>query len=127
MIGDWMGSEYDIEGRRFDHHLFQDHDGHFEWSVRGEPDYERRDEGRWEYHEAVNLLELQSKMAAEPSPMCRGWRVLSVTTCEGSNVLLILRRAILASRNLPIIFYRVHCNGKAYGTGWEERLSGRHT
>jgi len=44
-------------------------------------------------------------------------------SCEDSNVLLVLREAILASRNLPILFYRVHCNGRGYGTGWEQRLA----
>lgn len=124
MIGDWMGSQYDIGGRRWDYLLFLDHDGRYEWMVRREPDYECRDAGRWEYHEAENILQLQSEMAGESGPKDRGWWVLSVTMCEDSNVLLVLRKAILASRNLPILFYRIHCNGRGYGTGWEERLHG---
>ncbi|MGH7169322.1 MAG: hypothetical protein ACRELG_03485 [Gemmataceae bacterium] len=123
MIGVWMGSQYGIDGRRWDHHLFLDHDGRYEWTVRRESDYERRDAGHWEYDEAEKVLQLQPEMADESGPTCRAWRVLSVTTCEDSNVLLVLRALILASRNLPILFYRVHCNGKAYGTGWEERPS----
>jgi hypothetical protein len=92
--------------------------------VRREPDYECRDAGRWEYHEAENVLQLQSEMADESGPKYRGWWVLSVTTCEDANVLLVLGAAILASRTLPILFYRIHRNGRGYGTGWEERLHG---
>lgn len=121
MIGDWMGSIYDVGGRRWDFHLFLDHDGRFERSVRREPDYERRDAGNWAYEATENLLRLEAAGNEEDQEFYR-WRVLSVTTCEDSNVLLVLREAILASRNLPIVFYRVHCNRRGYGTGWEERL-----
>jgi hypothetical protein len=124
MIGDWMGSRYDIGGRRWDYHLFLDHDGRYEWMERREPDYEHREAGHWEYDEAHKVLQLQPEMADESGPRRHAWRVLSVTSCEDSNVLLVLRQAILASRNLPILFYRVHGNGKGYGTGWEKRLSG---
>lgn len=47
--------------------------------------------------------------------------MLSVATCEETNVLLVLREVILASRNLPIVLSRVHCNGRAYGTDWQRR------
>ena len=30
MIGDWMGSEYGANGRRWDSHIFLDHDGRYE-------------------------------------------------------------------------------------------------
>jgi hypothetical protein len=49
--------------------------------------------------------------------------VLAVHTCEHSNVLLVLRHAVLASRNLPILFYRVHGNDRTYGTDWQQRLT----
>jgi len=49
--------------------------------------------------------------------------VLSVRTCEDSNCILALRLVALASRNLPVLFYRVHCEGRGYGTGWEQRLA----
>jgi hypothetical protein len=51
------------------------------------------------------------------------WWVLAVHTCEKSNLLLVLRQVILASRNLPILFYRVHTDQeRAYGTGWMKKL-----
>src|SRR5271155_2777346 len=104
LIGDWMGSQYDVGGRRWDHHLFMDHDGRYARVIRREPDYERRDAGRWSYNEAENLLLLEYDSPDEFEKSSEGWRVLAVTSCEDSNVLLVLRAAILASRNLPIMF-----------------------
>ena len=103
MVGDWMGSIYDVGGR-------------YERTVRTEPNDERRDTGRWEHDEAENVLRL---VFDTPDPWDRrsgGWSVLSVATCETSNVMLVLHEIILGSRNLPIVLYRVHCNGRGYGT-----------
>lgn len=116
MIGDWMASIYDATGHRWDHHLFLDHDGRYEGSVRSEQGYERRDTGRWQYDEEARVLSLVS----DSEGMSGGWRVLSVTTCEDSNVLLVLRQIVLASRNLPLLFYRIHSGGRAYGTDWQK-------
>jgi hypothetical protein len=127
VIGDWMGSQYDVGGRCWDYHLFLDHDGRYEWTVRREPDYERQDAGWWEYQEAERVLWLESETPDESSHRSEGWRVLSVSTCEDSNVLLVLRPMVLGSRILPILFYRVHKDGRGYGTGWEERLTGHGT
>jgi hypothetical protein len=124
VIGDWMGSLYDISGRRHDCFLFLDHDGRYERTVRREPGFERRDTGRWELDDDEHTLRLTSDTPEDPNSWERissSWRVLSVTGCEESNVMLVLREAVLASRNLPIILYRVHCNHRGYGTGWEER------
>jgi hypothetical protein len=122
VVGDWMGSIYDVGGRRWDFHLFLDHNGRYERTVRGEPGLEIRDSGTWEHREAENLLQLEPDAPDESNKDFRLWRVLAVKGCEDSNVLLVLRQAILASRNLPIIFYRVHCNDRAYGTGWRRNL-----
>jgi hypothetical protein len=121
VVGDWMGSLYTVSGRRWDMFLFFDHDGRYERTVRMEPDHERRDAGRWEYDEAERVLRLMSDTPDDSDRMSGGWRVLSVATCEESNVLLVLREVVLASRNLPIVLSRVHCNGRAYGTGWQQR------
>ena len=116
MVGDWMGSLYAATGRRWDLFLFLDADGRYERTVRMEPDYERRDTGRWEYDEREQLLQLMSDTPDDHDRASGGWRVLSVATCEDSNVLLVLREIVLASRNLPIVLSRVHCNGRAYGS-----------
>ena len=125
MVGDWMGSLYGVGGRRWDLFLFLDHDGRYERTERVEADTEQRDAGRWEYDEEHRLLRLTPDTPDESGRQTVDWWVLSVTTCEESNVLLVLRRAVLASRNLPVVLSRVHCNGRGYGTDWERRLSER--
>ena len=115
-VGDWMGSLYDSGGRRWDYHLFLDHDGRYERTVRREPAFERKDSGRWEYRPDDKILQLQPETRKFGVRTAGAWWVLSVHSCEDSNVLLVLREAILASRNLPVLFYRVHCAGRAYGT-----------
>jgi hypothetical protein len=123
MVGDWMGSEYDVLGRRYDIRLFLDHDGRYERTVRHEAEYERRDTGRWFHDQAEGVLRLESDTPDETDRISSSWWVLSVRTCEDSNCILVLRWAGLASRNLPILLYRVHRDGRGYGTGWEERLA----
>ena len=118
-----MGSQYDVGGRRWDYRLFMDHDGRYERVIRRDPDCEHRDTGRWSYAEADNLLLLEYDSPDEFGKTSDGWRVLAVKGCEDSNVLLVLREAILGSRILPIVFYRVHCNERAYGTDWQRRLA----
>jgi hypothetical protein len=125
MIGDWMGSMYGVGGERVDWHLFLDHDGRYERTVRAEPDRERCDFGRWEYDEPNNTLRLTWEVPDQFNRRSESWSVLAVTTCEDSNVLLVLRAAVLASRNLPILLYRVHGNGRAYGTDWQKRSADR--
>lgn len=122
-VGDWMGSAYDFKGRRVDYHLFLDDDLSFERVVRWEPDGESRDAGTWEYDAEDRLLALHSRTPSADSSRYDEWWVLSVNTCEASNVLLVLREAILASRNLPILFYRVHGDGRGYGTATQKRLA----
>jgi hypothetical protein len=127
VVGVWMGSLYSAAGRRWDLVLFLDHDGRYERTIRMEPDYERRDAGRWEYAEADRVLRLVSDTPDDSDRSSGGWQVLSVATCEESNVLLVLREVVLASRNLPVVLSRVHCNGRGYGTGWQQRLAEPHS
>jgi hypothetical protein len=121
MVGDWMGSLYTVGGRRWDLFLFLDSDGRYERTIRLEPDYERHDTGRWECAEPDRVLRLMSDAPDDSDRMSGGWQVLSVATCAESNVLLVLREIVLASRNLPVVLSRVHCNGRAYGTNWQQR------
>src|SRR5262245_26823736 len=120
-----MGSTYGVGGRRCDYRLFLDHDGRYERTVRREPDYEQKDAGRWFHDEADGVLRLESDTPDDTDQMESEWCVLSVRSCEDSNCILVLRWAALASRNLPVLFYRVHCDGRGYGTGWEQRLAER--
>ncbi len=116
MVGDWMGSLYSTGGQRWDLFLFLDHDGRYERITRMEPDPERRDVGRWEYDETKRVLVLTSDSPDAYDRATGRWQVLSVATCEDSNVLLVLRQIVLASRNLPILLSRVHSNGRGYGS-----------
>jgi hypothetical protein len=116
-----MGSEYDAGGRRYDYHLFLNHDGRYERTVRREPDYEQRDTGRWSHDEDEGVLLLELDTPDKSNQTSSRWWVLSVTTCEDSNCLMVLRWIALASRNLPVLFYRVHCNDRGYGEGWRDR------
>jgi hypothetical protein len=121
-----MGSLYDSGGRRYDYRLFLDHDGRYERIQRREPDYERKDTGRWYHDEVDAVLRLESDSPDEVDRMSSRWWVLSVRTCEDSNCILVLRWMALASRNLPVLLYRVHCNGRGYGTDWEKKPSGEN-
>ncbi len=123
MIGDWMGSIYHMGGQRCDWHLFLDHNGRYERTIRLEGD-EHRDTGQWEHDETNHVLRLHSDISNENGRVSSQWSVLSVTTCEDSNVLLVLRAVVLASRNLPMVLYRVHCNGRGYGTDWDKGIAG---
>ena len=111
-----MGSLYSISGSRWDFFLFLDHNGRYERTVRMDPDFERQDTGHWHYDDAQRVLRLTSNSPDASDRSSGGWRVLTVNTCEDSNVLLVLREIVLASRNLPILLSRVHANGRAYGT-----------
>jgi hypothetical protein len=123
VVGNWMASQYDIGGRRYDYRLFLDHDGRYERTVRREPNYERRDTGRWFHDATEGVLRLESDSLDDNDRMSSSWWVLSVRTCEDSNCIMVLRWVALASRNLPVLFYRVHCDGRGYGTDWEKRLA----
>lgn len=85
MVGDWMGSQYDVGGRRYDYRLFLDHDGRYERTVRRESDYERRDTGRWFHDEVEGVLRLESDIPDESERTSSSWWVLSVRTCEDLN------------------------------------------
>jgi hypothetical protein len=111
-VGDWMASTYSIGGKRSDIRLFLDPDGNYERSVRSEPENEPRiDRGKWHHKEGDDVLCLES-LSEGNQGHTEDWWVLSVKTCEDSNCLMVLRWAGLASRNLPMLFYRVHLTGR---------------
>ena len=128
VIGDWMGSLYTAVGKRCDLFLFLDRDGRYERTARMEPDHDVRDAGRWEYDPASRALQLipdTPDAAVRWSSDSGRWTVLTVSGCEDSNALLVLRPVAPAARNLPVVLYRVHCNGRGYGTKREQSLPDR--
>jgi hypothetical protein len=113
-LGDWMGSAYTVGGKRYDFRLFLNPDGTYERFVHGEPDYERTDRGTWHHVEGDERLRLESDSPSDDDRISSNWWVLKVTSCEDSNCLMVLRWSALASRNLPILFYRVQLPGRWY-------------
>jgi hypothetical protein len=113
--GDWMASAYSSGGDRFDYHLFLNINGTYERKVRRGTDSEVVDRGRWHHKDGDETLRLESETPSDVDRISSTWWVLSVKTCEESNCLMVLRWAALASRNLPILFYRVHLAGRWYG------------
>jgi hypothetical protein len=112
--GDWMASAYGPDGKRCDYHLFLNIDGTFQRMQRREPDFELVDHGRWYHKDGDGTMRLESDTPDDIGWNSSEWWVLSVKTCEDSNCLMVLRRVALASRNLPILFYRVHLPGRWY-------------
>lgn len=123
MVGDWMGSQYGVGGDRWDLLLFLDHDGRYERTDRFESSPGRTTTGRWEFDESERVLRLHPDTDTDPGQTASSWSVSAIAGCEDSNVLLVLRQVLLGSRNLPFVLYRVHRNGRAYGTDWQKRLS----
>jgi hypothetical protein len=113
-IGDWMASAYSVGGNRYDFRLFLNPDGTYERVVRHEPGNERIDRGRWYHKDGDETLRLESETPDDNDLISSLWWVLSVKTCEDSNCLMVLRWVALASRNLPLLFYRVHLPGRWY-------------
>ena len=111
LVGEWMGSAYMSRGKRVDDHLVLSADSTFERRTRSTPDFELAQRGVWRHtrpREGQERLTLQDISPAPPGECSEMWDVLSVTTCEHSNCLMVLRRVIFAGRNLPVLFYRIH-------------------
>jgi hypothetical protein len=114
-VGDWATSVYDSRGRRSDVRLFLNPDGTYQQTTRREEGDVREDHGRWHHQDGESTLRLEPA-TSRPDDLVgeTNWEVLSVTTCEDSNCLMVLRWIALASRNLPVIYYRIHLPGRWY-------------
>lgn len=107
--GHWMGSIFSTRGKRWDWDLVLELDGAY---VRRETDStgaDQTEKGKWTYEPEHKRISF-----APDGADCKAsfWSVLDVTTCEDANTLLVLRARIFASRNLPILLYRVHLEGE---------------
>jgi hypothetical protein len=110
-VGDWAASAYTTGGKRYDYRLFLKPDGTYERTFR-QDNRERVDRGHWYHKEEDATLRLESETPDDQDRISNLWWVLSVETCEDSNCLMVLRSSGLASRNLPILFYRIHLPGR---------------
>jgi type II secretory pathway component PulJ len=105
ILGDWMGSRYSAGGSRSELILSLRPDGSYQLTERSEPEQDRTEAGRFTYRDADDVLEFApGDLAKEP----RRYWVLDVKNMEKANTFLVLRWVALASRNLPILLYRVH-------------------
>ena len=108
--GDWNGAFYWMGGERTEWILHISDSGHYKRVlVRDgvEPEHEPEHEsGTWVYDSEQDVLTFDPNGEGDS----HAWAVQDVTRCERVNTLLVLRRSILASRNLPIVLYRVHHN-----------------
>ena len=120
IMGEWMGSFYGPDGVRQDYYLFLEHTMQYERRVRVDGGREQIDRGHWKCHEKEQVLQLVSDSFDENRRNIDRYWILSIHTCETSNSLLVLRAAIVASRNLPILFYRVHNYRREHALDWED-------
>ena len=108
LTGHWAASGYSVRGERADHVLLLSPDGSFRWTTDSQtPARSEIRTGRWTHDTKQDVLTLsQSDDTGKASEA--SWSIQYVTGCEDANTLLVLRRLILASRNLPILFLRIH-------------------
>jgi hypothetical protein len=107
LIGEWMASAYAIGGKRWDYALSLRADGTYQRTTEQQPGVSLIERGRWEHHRPDKVLRLIPDVG-ETNEKDSLWWILDLLGWEGVNTILILREVMLASRNLPILFYRVH-------------------
>jgi len=103
IAGNWIGPLFGPHGVRLEWKLSLSTDGTYVRTIAEGSDDPRADAGLWLWDVDSNVITLQATDGETSS-----WSVLDVTSCERANTLLVLRRIAVASRNLPIILYRVH-------------------
>lgn len=102
--GDWMGAFYWMGGERTEWTLQISDSGCYNRILERDGGELEHESGSWSYDDTQDVLTFEPDGDADS----HAWAVQDVTRCERANTLLVLRRSILASRNLPIILYRVH-------------------
>jgi hypothetical protein len=103
VVGDWKGSLYSIRGQRFDWQLSLWRNGSYCRRVTGAGSQEINETGTWEVTEDGDVLVFNRKDGHSSR-----WRMHDLTSLERARTLLVLRHVALASRNLPILLYRIH-------------------
>src|SRR3569623_651498 len=100
--GHWRAVEFHMDGRRTEHELIFDPDGRFRWTQTGYRG-DRTFAGTWR-HDADDVITFHLTDGPFDTDRLR-WHA---ENWQDSNCVLILRWVALASRNLPLFFYRVH-------------------
>ncbi|HSI37324.1 MAG: hypothetical protein ACAI43_19470 [Phycisphaerae bacterium] len=100
--GHWMAVEFFMDGSRTEHELILGPGSTFRWAQSGRRG-DRTFSGTWSQDAENTITFVPTKGDFDPNDLrwdAENWR--------DSNCVLSLRWAGLASRNLPIFFYRVH-------------------
>jgi hypothetical protein len=103
IVGDWMGTQYNIAGTRYDWRLSLWSSGAYQRAVSSH-ESGRLENGQWTLDEEGRVLLLQPSDNGSTSR----WIFEDVTGYEFARTLLVLRSHVLGSRILPILLYRVH-------------------
>ncbi len=103
ILGNWMGSLYGGDGTRFEWKLSLETDGSYLRTIHVSTDHPVTERGRWTHDVDADMIQLDATNGDSSN-----WSILDVTNSERANTLLVLRRLAVASRNLPIILYRIH-------------------
>lgn len=103
VIGDCAGTSYGMSGDRQDWQLSLFRSGSYIRKVISSRRAEIAEEGVWTLAENDSVLLLTPKDGERSR-----WTIHDVTGCEFASTLLVLRWLALASRNLPILLYRIH-------------------
>lgn len=116
-VGAWMASAYLSDGVRIDYVLSLRPDGEYIWRTKHAGRGDRCEQGKWWHDHGQQVLYFTP---SEPGPVYGPdnpdlWQVLQVEGMEGANTVMVLRWVALASRNLPVHFYRVHLGTAATG------------
>jgi hypothetical protein len=106
--GYWAASAYSTGGVRYDYVLSLQDNGEFSESITSERSPPSLITGSWR-HEPGDVLSFSFQQDGDQKT--KRWSILYVTGCETSNCILVLRELILASRNLPLMFARIHPPG----------------
>ncbi len=105
IAADWMGSLYSMGGHRWDWKLSLFSDGKYARAVTNTrlPEQATVESGTW------SLVENESTLSLVPvDGKSSRWGIHFVNRLEEARTLLVLREVKLASRNLPIMLYRVY-------------------
>ncbi len=112
--GYWMGTRHNIDGLPIQCFMYLHQNGKYERSYEYPDGRKTDDKGTWQFHAREEGTKdfhagiLSYCADADDKDEEERWWIHAISGCEKSNCLLVLRPAILASRNLPWLFYRIH-------------------
>ena len=123
LAGDWSASEYHSRGHRIDHFFRLSPHGTYERRVTDSSrNWTGEDKGTWSHNDVEKRLRFHPQ-GGEPNSgeAHRLWTLFDVLDPvlpwgDAMPLAVLLRRAGLISRNLPILLYRVYLPEPADGT-----------